>query len=113
MPSVRAAATSLVDDLPSPWGLAALPDGRLLSTSRDDGTVTVLDPVVGTVSAVNGPGADDLASGTDHGGEGGLLGVAVGPTFAEDGTVVVYRTGEHGNEVLRGGSTWRARAWVR
>ncbi|MFJ4106827.1 PQQ-dependent sugar dehydrogenase [Oerskovia enterophila] len=100
--TVRATATSLIDDLPSPWGLAALPDGRLLSTSRDEGTVSVLDPGTGDVTAVTGEGADDLGSGTDHGGEGGLLGVAVAPTFAEDGTVVVYRTGEVGNEVLRG-----------
>ncbi|OCI32641.1 PQQ-dependent sugar dehydrogenase [Oerskovia enterophila] len=102
VPTVRATATSLIGDLPSPWGLAALPDGRLLSTSRDEGTVSLLDPGTGRVTTVTGEGADDLASGTDHGGEGGLLGVAVAPTFAEDGSVVVYRTGEAGNEVLRG-----------
>ncbi|MFD6094224.1 PQQ-dependent sugar dehydrogenase [Oerskovia sp. NPDC060338] len=102
VPTVRASATSLIDDLTSPWGLAALPDGRLLSTSRDEGTVSVLDPDAGSVTAVTGEGAAELASGTDHGGEGGLLGIAVAPTFSEDGTVVVYRTGEDGNEVLRG-----------
>ncbi|MFF2622052.1 PQQ-dependent sugar dehydrogenase [Oerskovia jenensis] len=102
VPSVTATATSLIDDLPSPWRLAALPDGRLLSTSRDEGTVSVLDPDAGSATAVTGEGADELASGTDHGGEGGLLGVAVSPTFATDGTVVVYRTGASGNEVLRG-----------
>ncbi|MDF2846569.1 MAG: PQQ-dependent sugar dehydrogenase [Oerskovia sp.] len=102
VPSVTAAATSLIDDLPSPWGLAALPDERVLSTSRDEGTMSILDPGAGTAVPVTGPGADELASGTDHGGEGGLLGVAVSPTFATDGTVVVYRTGADGNEVLRG-----------
>ncbi len=101
-PTVRTTTASLIDDLASPWGLAALPDGRLLSTSRDEGTVSVLDPGTGGVTAVTGEGADDLASQTDHGGEGGLLGVAVAPTFAEDGVVVVYRTGDGGNEVLRG-----------
>ncbi|MBM7480187.1 PQQ-dependent sugar dehydrogenase [Oerskovia jenensis] len=102
VPSVTATATSLIEDLPSPWGLAALPDERLLSTSRDEGTVSVLDPDAGSATAVTGEGADELASGTDHGGEGGLLGVAVSPTFSADGTVVVYRTGASGNEVLRG-----------
>lgn len=102
VPSVRATATAVVDELASPWGLTALPDGRLLVTSRDEGTVTLLDLAGGTTATVTGPGAEALADGTDHGGEGGLLGIAVAPTFSADGTVVVYRTGEDGNEVLRG-----------
>ncbi|MFJ2298244.1 PQQ-dependent sugar dehydrogenase [Oerskovia paurometabola] len=100
--TVGTTVIALVDDLASPWGLAALPDGRLVVTSRDEGTVSLLDLAAGTVAVVSGPGAEALASGTDHGGEGGLLGVAVSPTFSADGTVVVYRTGAHGNEVLRG-----------
>ncbi|MHA7133419.1 PQQ-dependent sugar dehydrogenase [Oerskovia turbata] len=102
IPSIAASATAVVDDLASPWCLAMLPDGRLLVTSRDEGTVSLLDLSGGAIATVTGPGAEALADGTDHGGEGGLLGIAVSPTFTTDGTVVVYRTGAEGNEVLRG-----------
>jgi glucose/arabinose dehydrogenase len=102
VPSVAPTATALVDDLASPWGLAALPDGRLLVASRDEGTVSLLDLAGGVITTVTGPGAEALADGTDHGGEGGLLGIAVSPSFSDDATVVAYRTGADGNEVLRG-----------
>ena len=71
-----------------PWGLARLPDGTVLVSTRDgyqifaanlgSGDVTLLGSVEGAVSNVSQ--AD----------EGGLLGVAVSPTFTQDRLVHVY-----------------------
>ena len=73
----------LAGDLVHPWGIATLPDGQgWLVTERagrmrhiaPDGTVS--DPVAGT--------PDVLAES-----QGGLLDVALGPTFAEDRVIYV------------------------
>src|SRR5690606_25099263 len=48
-----------------------------------------------------GPGADALAATTKHGGEGGLLGIAVSPEVEQDGLVYLYRTTAEGNQVVR------------
>ncbi len=68
--------------LQNPWSLAFLPDGRMLVTERpgrlrllaEDGTLSA--PIEG-VPAVHARG------------QGGLLDVAVGPNFAEDGLIVL------------------------
>jgi glucose/arabinose dehydrogenase len=76
-------------DLEVPWGLAFLPDGSALVSERDtdlikhvedDGTVTD----VGKVSGVDGTG------------EGGLLDIALSPTYSTDHLLFAYYT--HGNE---------------
>lgn len=82
----------LVTGLTAPWGLAFLPDGDALVTERDTGHVLRVTPDgnvtdLGTVPAVA------------HGGEGGLLGIAVDPDDA--GTVLVYLTTAQDNRVLR------------
>ena len=67
--------------LQSPWSLAFLPDGRMLVTERPgrlrlvgaDGTVSAPIEGVPTVHAR---------------GQGGLLDVALGPNFVEDGLIV-------------------------
>lgn len=92
-----AAATGLR----APWGLAQLPDGGWLITQRDDRTVLVIRPDADP-TPLTGSGADDLRDGTTGDGEAGLLGVALSPTFTVDHLVFFYRTGESGNEVLRG-----------
>jgi len=95
------AVTTIATDLATPWGLAFLPDGTAVVTGRDDGTITLVDQV-GTKTPVG-----DI-DGVDHGGEGGLLGVAVSPTFAQDNLLYVYFTGADGNQIdtvtLRGGA---------
>lgn len=95
---------SLASDLAAPWGVAELPDGAWLVTQRDTRTVLRLSAGAGSSAPVTltGPGADELVDGTTGEGEGGLLGIAVSPTFADDGRVYVYRTAEDGNEVLWG-----------
>ena len=71
-----------------PWGLARLPDGAVLVSARDSyqifsvslgsGAVTLLGSVAGAVSNVS------------QAGEGGLLGIAVSPSFTQDRLVYAY-----------------------
>lgn len=82
----------LVTGLTSPWGLAFLPDGDALVTERDTGRVLRLTPA-GTVTDLG------TVPGVRHGGEGGLLGIAVDP--ADPGTVFVYLTTAQDNRVQR------------
>lgn len=103
VPEVRVDVAEVATGLPAPWGLAALADGTLLVSLRDERRLVVVDPATGAVEPVTGPGADDLRDGTVARGESGLLGVAVGPAGgAAAGEVFVYRTAPDGNEVLRG-----------
>lgn len=95
----------VVTGLSAPWDLAFLPGGAVLLTLRDAAEVLLLRDT-GLVT-LTGPGADELASGTATGGEGGLLGIAVAPD-AGGGTgapgsvpVHLYRTTASGNEVVR------------
>src|SRR5690606_30525505 len=78
-PDVRTVATGLA----VPWGIDFLPDGHALVNERDSARLLDVSPsgqvtVVGTVSGVQ------------PGGEGGLLGLAVSPTFASDRLVYLY-----------------------
>ncbi|MBM7821063.1 glucose/arabinose dehydrogenase [Cellulosimicrobium cellulans] len=103
VPEVRVDVTEVATGLPAPWGLAALADGTLLVSLRDERGLVVVDPASGAAEPVTGAGADDLRDGTVATGESGLLGVAVGPEgSAAPGEVFVYRTADGGNEVLRG-----------
>jgi glucose/arabinose dehydrogenase len=87
---VETIATGLV----VPWELAFLPDGSALVTERG-----------GNVRRLTSDGRLDpdpvgrLAVAAE--GEGGLLGLAVDPSFEDNGFVYVYRTTASGNEVLR------------
>ncbi|MFJ6677137.1 PQQ-dependent sugar dehydrogenase [Actinosynnema sp. NPDC091369] len=92
---VPGAVTTLREGTDVPWGLAFLPDGSALVSERErfalyrlapDGTWTALGRVPGA-QATNG--------------EGGVLGVAVSPTFAFDNTVFIYHTAAAGNQVVR------------
>ena len=80
-PGVRtqtAMAHSIVaSGLEHPWGLALLPDGRWLVTERP-GRLRIITPQGAVGAPVTGLPAVDAR------GQGGLLDVAVGPTFAGD-----------------------------
>ncbi|MFG2737235.1 PQQ-dependent sugar dehydrogenase [Streptomyces harbinensis] len=80
-----------------PWGADWLPDGSVLYTERDTHRIVHLTPdgtrtVLGTVPDVV------------HGGEGGLLGLAISPGFAEDRTLYVFHTAANDNRIAR--LTW-------
>lgn len=92
----------LATGLAAPWGLAQLPDGDWLVTERDTRAVKVVPADGAAPDVLTGPGAEELVDGTTGSGEGGLLGVALSPTFDDDGLVFFYRTAEEGNEVLSG-----------
>lgn len=66
----------ITKDLKAPWGIAPLPDGRLLITETS-GTMRIVNPVNGTLSEVitGIPSVDDR-------GQGGLLGLAIAPDFS-------------------------------
>ncbi|HEU4911789.1 MAG TPA: PQQ-dependent sugar dehydrogenase [Actinomycetes bacterium] len=91
----RAAVDGVVArDLEVPWGLAFLPDGSALVSERDTERVRLVTPDgdVRTVGQVRG---------VDGVGEGGLLGLAVSPSYAEDGAVFAYFTKGSENVVVR------------
>ena len=92
-------ASVVVSGLAQPWGMAWLPDGRLLVTEKR-GTLRVVrggrllpEPVAG------------LPKSTAHG-QGGLMDVAVHPDHARTGWIYWSyngeQDGEHGTEVARG-----------
>jgi glucose/arabinose dehydrogenase len=69
--------TTLIDNLPAPWSLAFLPDGKILLTERLPGRMRIFDPKGGALASVTGvtdlasPGAKDV----------GLLDVVLDPQF--------------------------------
>ena len=95
--------TTLAEGLDMPWGLAFLPDGRLLITEKHLGQLQILGtdgklsgPIIGLPAVV---GAD----------QGGLLGVAVDPKFAGNGLIYwsyaePAADGTNNTAVARGGS---------
>ncbi|WP_328309285.1 PQQ-dependent sugar dehydrogenase [Streptomyces sp. NBC_00442] len=92
--SVKVVRT-VAQDLKSPWGIAALPEGGLLVGSRDDGSVLHVDTTTGKKTAVGS------VPGVDHQGEGGLLGLALSPTYGADHLVYAYFTTESDNRIAR------------
>ncbi|WSB05347.1 PQQ-dependent sugar dehydrogenase [Streptomyces sp. NBC_01794] len=92
--SVKVLST-LTEGLKSPWGVAALPDGDLLVASRDEGTITRVDAESGKQTVIGS------VPGVAPGGEGGLLGLAISPSFASDRQVYAYFTTESDNRIAR------------
>lgn len=68
----------VTSDLSSPWGIAALPDGRLLIT-ENKGNMRIVDPSTGEMGdKITGiPEVDDK-------GQGGLLGLTLDPEFTSN-----------------------------
>ncbi len=94
-PVARARVDAVVaGDLEVPWGLAFLPDGSALVSERDTEIVRLVTPS----REVRGVGR---VEGVDGVGEGGLLGLAVSPEYAEDSTVFAYFTSGSENVVAR------------
>jgi glucose/arabinose dehydrogenase len=83
-----------VSGLDAPWGIAFLPDGSALVTERDSGRI---------LQVRAGQPATEVATIDDahHEAESGLLGIAVSPTYAQDGLVFVYFTTRSDNRIAR------------
>ncbi|QXN88347.1 PQQ-dependent sugar dehydrogenase [Nocardia iowensis] len=81
-------------DIDVPWGLAYLPTGGALVAQRDTGVILRVAPGAKPEQAYRVPGV--VARG-----EGGLLGVAVSPKYAENGYVYAYFTSSSDNRIVR------------
>ena len=90
--SVRQVTT----DTDVPWGLVTMPDGSVLYSRRDAYDIVRLDPASGAKVTV---GKVPNVASTD--GEGGLLGLALSPSFATDRWLYVMHTSPTDNRVVR------------
>ncbi|MFE5220827.1 PQQ-dependent sugar dehydrogenase, partial [Streptomyces sp. NPDC056626] len=81
--------------LRSPWGLAPLPGGGLLVSSRDDATLTRVDEKTGQKTELG------EVPGVSASGEGGLLGITLSPDYAADRMVYAYFTSASDNRIVR------------
>ncbi|MGW2648257.1 PQQ-dependent sugar dehydrogenase [Streptomyces sp. NPDC001393] len=86
---------TVAEGLRTPWGLAPLPGGGLLVSSRDDGTITRIDEKTGRRTELG------TVSGVSPAGEGGLLGIALSPDYAADHMIYAYFTSASDNRVVR------------
>jgi glucose/arabinose dehydrogenase len=84
----------LLTGLEAPWGIDFLPDGAALVTERDSARVLRVTPD-GRSTAIT------TVEQAAPQGEGGLLGLAVSPAFAQDGLVYLYVTTEQDNRIVR------------
>ncbi|GLZ15107.1 oxidoreductase [Actinomadura sp. NBRC 104425] len=84
----------LAGNLRVPWAIAFLPGGDALVTERDTARLLRVTPQgrVGEIGRVPG---------VEPGGEGGLMGVAVSPSFTRDRLVYLYFTAASDNRVVR------------
>jgi glucose/arabinose dehydrogenase len=87
--------STLTEELESPWGLAALPGGDLLVSSRDEATISRIDAESGKKTLLGS------VPGVAPDGEGGLLGLAVSATYGADRLVYAYFTTESDNRIAR------------
>lgn len=89
---VEVETTIVASGLEVPWGIAFLPNGDALVTERDSGRVLSLD------SSGNTKEIQTLPSNAF--GEGGLLGIALSPSYKNDGLVYAYCTTTTDNRVV-------------
>ncbi|MFI9810313.1 PQQ-dependent sugar dehydrogenase [Streptomyces sp. NPDC052301] len=86
---------TVAEGLKTPWGLAPLPGGGLLVSSRDDGTIIRIDEKTGRKTELG------TVSGVSPAGEGGLLGIALSPDYASDHMIYAYFTSASDNRIVR------------
>lgn len=79
-----------------PWGLVELPDGSVLYSRRDADDIVRLDPSTGAKTSI---GTVPNVAGTD--GEGGLMGLAIAPTFEADRWLYIMHTSPSDNRIVR------------
>ncbi len=93
-PAAPADPEVLVTGLEAPWGIDFLPGGDAVVTERDTARVLRVTPAGRTTTVTTVEQAAPR-------GEGGLLGVAVSPTYASDRLVYLYVTTERDNRIVR------------
>lgn len=90
----QAATTVVAGQLAVPWGLGFLPDGSAVFTERNTAKIRQVSPAGAVTDVQTVPGVRAQ-------GEGGLLGLAVSPQFAQDKTVFVYYSTSTDNRIAR------------
>jgi glucose/arabinose dehydrogenase len=85
---------TVASNLEAPWGIAFLPDGTGLVTERDSTRVL-------SVRAGAAPTEVATIEQAEPGGEGGLLGIAVSPSYETDRWIYVYYTAAEDNRIAR------------
>lgn len=96
----RVSVTTLVRNLDVPWGVTFLSDGSALVTERQTRRILKVGPerkpdgelTVTPVTTITEAYSND---------EGGLLGIAASPGFAQDRTVYIYYTTRVDNRIAR------------
>ncbi|KUL26028.1 PQQ-dependent sugar dehydrogenase [Streptomyces regalis] len=86
---------TVAEGLNTPWGLAPLPDGDLLVSSRDEATITRVDGETGKKTELG------EVPGVSPAGEGGLMGLALSPDYASDHMIYAYFTSASDNRIVR------------
>jgi glucose/arabinose dehydrogenase len=94
MPTGEIKTTVLAKGLEIPWSVVFLPDGTALMSQREKGVILSFDPKTGKTATVQTLPSKNI-------GEGGLLGLAVSPTYAQDKFVYAYYTTDTDNRVVR------------
>ena len=90
------AVTQITTDTDIPWGLVTLPDGTILYNRRDAHDIIHLNPATGAKTTVGTvPNVDE----TD--GEGGLLGLAISPSYGTDHWLYIMHTSPTDNRIVR------------
>ncbi|RKO26959.1 PQQ-dependent sugar dehydrogenase [Pseudarthrobacter phenanthrenivorans] len=101
--SVPDTVTRLDLELDIPWSAVFLPDGTAVISERETGLLKAVPADVAREPGTAGAGAVELGEvpGVVPAGEGGLLGLALSPTFANDRYLYVYLTAQEDNRIAR------------
>ncbi len=87
-------AESVASDISVPWGVTFLPDGAALVAERTTGRILRVTADGQQSEEMTVPDVADL-------GEGGLLGLAASPSYADDGLLYAYYTTDDDNRIVR------------
>ena len=101
-PTTNAQADVVVaTGLRSPWGLTFLPNHDVLVGERDSGQLVLLPVDPEAPAGYGKPRVLGTLPGVYHVAEGGLLGLAVSPSFGTDHLVYAYLTTKTDNRIVR------------
>jgi len=96
----QAAVQAVAKNLAVPWGLDFLPDGTALVTERDSDRL--LKVSLASAGPSGAPATEvQKITGVNNGGDGGLLGLAVSPTYQTDRLVFVYYSTATDNRIAK------------